>query len=111
MTRPSWTRNAPRDFSTVELGRFFREAYLQGRPTEAAATPKQDIAHLCPTLVVMGEGELAFDDAEAFVGLAHAAGVDASFDVYEGLPHNFVRYASPISLQAIERMANWERAL
>lgn len=111
MKRPSWILNAERDFSTIELGQFFREAYLQGRPVEAASTRKQDLAHLCPTLVVVGGGELAFDDATAFVEGARAAGADVTFEVYEDLPHNFVRYASRLSLVAIERMAAWERAL
>jgi epsilon-lactone hydrolase len=111
MQRPSWTLNAARDFSTVELGRFFRDAYLQGRPVEAAQTRKEDLAQLCPTLVVMGGAELAFDDAAAFVEDARASGADVTFEVYEDLPHNFVRYASSLSLVAIERMAAWERAL
>lgn len=109
MSSDSWRRNRDRDASTLEMGLLFRAAYLNGQPPQAASIARRDMGLLPRFLIVMGDADLGVDDAVAFATDAGAAGVEVALDLYAGLPHNFVRYAHPISVAALNRAAAFVR--
>jgi epsilon-lactone hydrolase len=62
------------------------------------------LAGLPPLLVQVGTEEVLFSDAERFVDAAKAAGVDATLDVGEGLPHVYQSVAdAPEAREATAR--------
>lgn len=110
MTGPSWSVNRGKDLVTPAMGRFFRDCYLDGADSRSAdASPlNDDLAGAPPLLVQVGSHELAFNDAAALVAKARRAGVSVEFEVYNEMPHGFVKFANPIGDFAITRMVAWE---
>lgn len=93
MTGPSWeTRAAADPYFTRSQAEALVAAYLgQGAASDPAASPLYGaLAGLPPIRVHVGGDEVLLDDARAYVGRAVAAGVDATLDVWEGMPHGFL---------------------
>src|SRR2546430_8389592 len=60
-------------------------------PRNPLASPLYgDLTGLPPIRVHVGDDEVLFDDARRYVERAVAAGVDATLDVWMGMPHGFV---------------------
>ena len=77
--------------------------HLQAREYLGDADPKHplasplyaDLRGLPPVMVQVGEDELLLDDARRLVERAHAAGVDATLEVWPGLWHIFATHPPP----------------
>lgn len=74
---------------SLDAAREAADTYLQGvDPTEPLASPVHaDLAGLPPLHVMVGGHEVLLDDANALVGAARAAGVDATLSVHPGQSH------------------------
>jgi epsilon-lactone hydrolase len=71
------------------------------------ASPLYDDMHDLPPLYFQVGGlEILRDDSTRFVEKARLAGIEASVDVFEGMPHVFQGYAPllPEALDAIDRI-------
>ena len=83
----------------VALGRRRREqaaglvrSYLgEADPKNPLASPLYgDLSGLPPIRVHVGDDEVLLDDSRRYIERAVAAGVDATLDVWMGMPHGFV---------------------
>jgi monoterpene epsilon-lactone hydrolase len=110
MTGASWFFNRDKDLIARETGLFFRDCYLAGvDPKDSAVSPlNEDLGDAPPLLIQTGSHELALDDAQALVEKARHAGVRVQLEVYNEMPHGFVKFANPIGDTAIRRMVEWE---
>lgn len=113
MSGASWRTNRDKDVAPAELGAFFRRCYLGDPPDERGLVRLTEAElRLCPPLLVqVGADEIALDDAESTVSLARLAAVETQYEVYVGMPHNFIKFPRRIGDYAIERMALWEAEL
>jgi epsilon-lactone hydrolase len=88
----SWKTRAAADPYFVESqARELVRSYLSGAdPKSPKASPLYgDLARLPPVRVHVGEDEVLLDDSLRFVARAVDAGVDATVDVWQGMPHGF----------------------
>ena len=113
MSGASWTTNAGQDLVTREMGDFFRDSYLAGAdPRSPDISPlNQDLSDAPPLLIQVGSRELGLDDSRALIAKAQGAGRRPRFEIYQDLPHGFLKFLSPIGDIAIQRMADWEKTL
>jgi len=112
MAGPSWRTNRDTDLSDETLGRFFRASYIGQDPIPPGAMLQpEDIAALPPILVQAAGGEMALDDSTWLVASARRAGIATRYEVYDGLPHNFVKFRCDAGDLAISRMAAWAAEL
>lgn len=84
--------------------------YLQGTlPTHPIASPVYaDLTGLPPFFVQVGENEILLDDSRRVAVNATAAGVDASLEVWPGMPHVFQAFpALPESGHALARLGTF----
>jgi epsilon-lactone hydrolase len=67
-------------------------AYLSGhRAADPVASPLYgSLAGLPPVRIHVGYDEVLLDDSLRYVQRCVAAGVDATVDVWEGMPHGFI---------------------
>ncbi|GAA1992180.1 hypothetical protein GCM10009799_17600 [Nocardiopsis rhodophaea] len=88
---PSMTANEGKDVISGAIGGTLAADYLNGAaPDEAPQSPVfGDLHGLPPVLLVAGGDELMLDDARRFADAAAAAGVEATLDIYERMPHAF----------------------
>jgi epsilon-lactone hydrolase len=114
VTGGSIEANADRDslISRSALERFANE-YLQGQdPRSPLASPLYaDLYALPPLLIQVGTAETLLDDARRLDERARNAGVDATLDVAEEMPHVWHVFASflPEAQQAIDRLGSFVR--
>jgi epsilon-lactone hydrolase len=93
MTGPSWQSRANADpYFVRDQVEALIGAYLNGRDAgDPKASPLYgDLAALPPVRVHVGDDEVLLDDSRRYVERAVAAGVDASVDIWEGMPHGFI---------------------
>ena len=93
MTGPSWQSRASADpYFVYDQAEALVAAYLDGHDArDPKASPGYgDLAGLPPIRVHVGDDEVLLDDARRYVARAVAAGVDASVDIWEGMPHGFL---------------------
>ncbi|GJM05158.1 MAG: hydrolase [marine bacterium B5-7] len=86
--------------------------YLQKKvdPKTPYASPLfGDLQGLPPILLQVGDTEILLDDAVGFVEKAQAAGVDATLEVFSGMPHVFQAFAPylPEANQALQRIGEF----
>jgi len=83
-----------------------REYLGDADPMQPLASPLYaDLRGLPPLLAQVGEDELLLDDARRLVECAHAAGVDATLEVWPGLWHIFALQGMyPESRLAMQRL-------
>jgi len=95
-------------FKAREAADSFRQA-LRIKPDLQIARVNLSIAlyYLPDSAGARREAEGALDDASAYATAARVAGVDVTPELYLDMPHNFFKFANPISLLAIERVADW----
>ena len=88
----SWDSRAEADpyFTRAQVVELLR-AYLAGHDaTDPLASPLHvDSTGLPPLRVHVGDAETLLDDSRRYVARAVAAGVDATLDVWGGMPHGF----------------------
>lgn len=93
MTGASWETRAAVDpiFVRAQVESLI-DAYLNGHdPADPIASPLYgNLAGLPPIRVHVGDDEVLLDDSLRWVERAVAAGVDATVDVWEGMPHGFI---------------------
>jgi epsilon-lactone hydrolase len=93
MTGPSWQSRADADpYFVRDQAEGLICSYLKGHdPADPTASPLYGtLAGLPPIRVHVGDAEVLLDDSLSDVERAVAAGVDASVDVWEGMPHGFI---------------------
>jgi monoterpene epsilon-lactone hydrolase len=82
----------------------------QGDPYDPLISPLYaDLAGLPPLLIHVGDRETVLDDSVMFAGLARAAGVDVSLEVWDGMIHVFQMFGAelPEARQAIASIAGF----
>ena len=91
----------------------FAQSYLGDRDRRAplASPLYADLRELPPLLVMVGSVEIILDDSIRLVERAKAAGVDATLEVWEDMPHNWHTYAAilPEGQKAIDRVGEFVR--
>jgi acetyl esterase/lipase len=93
MTGVSWQSRAEADwYFSREQAEGLIQAYLNGHnPRDSLASPLYaNFAGAPPIRVLVGDDEVLLDDSVRLVENAHAAGVDAQLDIWEGMPHGFL---------------------
>jgi len=89
----TWKTRAVADpYFTESQARELVRSYLNGAdPTDPQASPLfGDLNGLPPIRVHVGDDEVLLDDTLRYVARAVDAGVDATVDVWQGMPHGFV---------------------
>ena len=93
LTGASWQNRAVADpyFTRPQVVELVR-AYLAGHdPADPLASPLYGhLAGLPPVRVHVGDDEMLLDDSRRYVERAVAAGVDATLDIWDGMPHGFL---------------------
>jgi monoterpene epsilon-lactone hydrolase len=108
----SYEANSNRDplASDWESIQVLAHSYLDGAdPRDPRASPAHgDLKGLPPLLCQVGADELLLDDAVSLADQARAAGVDASLEVWRGMPHVFPAFDFlPEGRLAIARLARF----
>ncbi|MGX5827766.1 alpha/beta hydrolase [Mesorhizobium sp. 43Arga] len=89
----SWQSRATADpyFTRVQVVELVR-SYLAGHdPTDPLASPLYgSLAGLPPMCLHVGDDEMLLDDATRYTEQAVAAEVDATLDIWNGMPHGFL---------------------
>ena len=96
----SWRSRAEADpYFTKPQAAELIKSYLAGHnPADPVASPLYaDMAGLPPIQVHVGDDEVLLDDSRRYVAYAVTAGVDATLDIWEGMPHGFASGAGRIS--------------
>lgn len=96
--------------STPALLSRLASDYLAGAdPTTPLASPLfADLSGLPPLLVQVGTADLLLSDAERLAEAATRAGVDATLEVGEGLPHVYqLMLGTPEAAEATERIGRY----
>nr|WP_275040912.1 alpha/beta hydrolase fold domain-containing protein [Nocardiopsis halotolerans] len=114
LSGPSLTANEDRDLVGGAIMEHILPRYLAGAaPDRAPQSPLHgDLRGLPPLLLPVGGDELFLDDARRFAEAAATAGVDASVDLYEGMPHVFhlagiVEDPPPTGRTFLSRLREW----
>ncbi|MBN2386264.1 MAG: alpha/beta hydrolase [Anaerolineales bacterium] len=70
-----------------------------------------DLEDLPPMLIQVGTEEILFDDSTRLAEMAHAAGIDATIEIWEGLWHVFQGFAPylPEAQKAIDSIGSYIR--
>ena len=93
MTAPSWETRAVADpYFTRSQAEALIGSYLgHGDAFHPSASPLfGELTGLPPIRVHVGDDEVLLDDARRYVERAVVASVDATLDVWEGMPHGFL---------------------
>lgn len=78
--------------------------------TPLASPLYADLAGLPSLLIQVGSTEVLLDDSRRMAERAHAAGVDATLEVWDELPHVFQFYPElPEAQQALDRIGAFAR--
>jgi monoterpene epsilon-lactone hydrolase len=101
-------KNAVNDWLLKEDLELLRRIYLRRHdPKDPLVSPTYgDLRDFPPLFIQVGTHETLLDDVSAFVGKAKAAGVDVTFDVWEGMFHCWQIFSSmlPEGQQAIDNI-------
>lgn len=110
MSAESW-RHDQADLISAAQAPFLYGLYLQGADArDPRASPVfADLRHLPPTLIIAGGAEYMLGDSQLLARAARAQGRTVRFEIYEAMPHNFVKFASPIADLAFARIGAWLR--
>ncbi len=93
MTAPSWETRAVADpyFTRSQVDALIASYLRHSLASQPSASPLYgELAGLPPLRVHVGDDEMLLDDARRYVERAVAANVDATLDVWEGMPHGFL---------------------
>jgi epsilon-lactone hydrolase len=103
MTGSSWESRADADpFFVRDQSTALIAAYLNGHDAaDPIASPLYgSLAGLPPIRVHLGDDEVLRDDSLRYVQRCVAAGVDATVDVWEGMPHGFIGHVGQLEASA-----------
>lgn len=94
---------------------YFNKCYLAGDDSNATnpdASPglAKDLSKLPPALVITAEYDPLLKDGETYAAKLKAAGVDATLSRYNGAPHGFASFPTPMGIEALKQCADWMRA-
>lgn len=108
----SWTKNAKTDFMLKLIPTMqAAEIYLRDAdPHNSLASPLfGDLHNLPPILLQVGSNEIILSDSVQFAEKAKSAGVDVTFDVWDGMQHEWQYAASllPEARQALARIGEF----
>jgi monoterpene epsilon-lactone hydrolase len=110
----SMTERADQDpVSTPAMLRQFASDYLAGAdPRTPLASPLfASMSGLPPLLVQVGTADVLLSDSERLAKAAAAAGVDATLEIREGLPHVYpILLGTPEAAEATEQIGEFLRA-
>ena len=111
-TGESITSNAAVDPTvTLERGSEMARLYLAGKdPKTPLASPVYaDLAGLPPMLIMAGSIEILRDDSVRLAQRAREAGVGATLEIWDDMPHNWPMYAHmlPEGQQAVDRIGEF----
>jgi monoterpene epsilon-lactone hydrolase len=110
----SMTERADQDpISTPAMLRQFASEYLAGAdPKTPLASPLfASLAGLPPLLIQVGTADLLLSDSERLAAAAAEAGVDATLEIGDGLPHVYqLLLGTPEAAAATERIGKFLRA-
>ena len=114
LTGESFKTRAEADpyFVKSQVAGLVRSYLGENDPKNPLASPLYgDLAGLPPVRVHVGDDEVLLDDSRRYVEGAVAAGVDASLDLWMGMPHGFVSgvghlHAADRALRAIGTFLN-----
>lgn len=109
MSGRSWVENAARDIISIQMGRLFQSHYLSGQDPRAIweALITSDFSRMPPVLIQVGELEMPLDDSRALASRVMRAGGRVTLEVYDGMPHGFVKFAGPVGDFALGRISSW----
>jgi len=116
-TDESFFENAKTDPVLAEVGVFWwGPAYLAGaNPADPLVSPLYaDLKGLPPILIQASTSEMLFGGCRRFVEKARAAGVDATLQTWDGMPHvfqSFGLYTLPEAKEAIMRINEFIKRL
>ena len=98
---------------TLERALEMSKLYLAGRdPRTPLASPVYaDLRGLPPMLIMVGSIEVLRDDSVRLAQRAKEAGVDATLEIWDDMPHNWPMYAHvlPEGQQAVDRIGEFIR--
>lgn len=105
----SWIYNADKDIANIEVGRKATSLYVtDSQKQEPGASPiRFHYRRCCPIFLAVGSHETMLSDTEHLARKADDAGVDVSFNIYEGMPHGFTRFDTDIAKQSILDAGQW----
>jgi acetyl esterase/lipase len=107
----TFEKDAVNDWILKEDLELLRRIYLRKHdPKDPLVSPTLGDLHDFPPLFVQaGTHETLFDDVSAFVGKAKEAGVDVTFDAWEGMFHCWQIFSSelPEGQQAIDNIGTY----
>lgn len=88
---PTFRDHAAFDYLPVPKLRLYATLYCGDEPTRSAFVSPihADLAGLPPLLVQAGGAEVMLSDITTFEARARAAGLDVTFQVWDGMPHAF----------------------
>lgn len=111
LSSTTWQSNADSDLISPALAPVLYDLYLNGAdPRDPRASPVfADLRHLPPTMLVAGGAECLLGDSQLLARAARAQGRQVQFEVYEAMPHNFVKFVNPIADLAFHRIGAWAR--
>ncbi|MEM3149332.1 MAG: alpha/beta hydrolase [Candidatus Jordarchaeales archaeon] len=116
-TDESFFENAKTDPVLAEVGVFWwGPAYLAGaNPADPLVSPLfADLRGLPPILIQASTSEMLFSGCKRFVEKARAAGVDATLQTWDDMPHvfqSFGLYTLPEAKEAITKIGEFVRKL
>jgi acetyl esterase/lipase len=101
-------KNADKDWLLKDGIELTRKVYLRDHdPKDPFVSPTYGDLQGFPSLFIQaGTHEILFDDISTFVGKARKAGIDVTFDIWEGMFHCWQIFSSvlPEGQQAIENI-------
>lgn len=111
MAGESWITNEMNDMATRAMGEDMIALYMQGQDRlDWRASPLHgDFRGLPPLQFALGSHEGLYSEALAAAEKAATAGVDVTFDVFEGMPHGFSKYRLAAAAEALARVSAFVR--
>jgi monoterpene epsilon-lactone hydrolase len=111
----SLEQNVAHDWILKEDLELLRRVYLRKHdPGDPFVSPTcGDLQNFPPLFIQIGTHETLFDDVSTFVGKAKKAGVDVTFDAWEGMFHCWQIFSSalPEGQQAIDNIGTYIRKI
>lgn len=105
----SWDTNATNDIATRPMGRQLVELYMGNSdlrdPLASPLFGRFDT--LPPLLIQVGGNEALLSEASELAERASAEDVSVTLEVFEGMPHGFIKYRLDAATLALERAAKW----
>jgi len=105
----SWSTNAARDIATAAMAQRLVDLYAdKSDQRHPLASPLfGEFLGLPPLHVAVGSHEVLLSESETLACAAAAAGVDVTLEVFDGMPHGFIKYRLEAAQLALEHAGRW----